>query len=59
MDSEPDSDMKNGYEAHLEDANAQIEAVSPADAARHLRDPGTVSLDLWSPREHERKGQAN
>ena len=51
--------MKNGYEALLEEANAQIEALSPADAARPLGDPGTVLLDLRGPRELERGGQAN
>jgi len=49
--------MKKGYKALLEEANAQIEAVSPAEAAERLREPDTVFVDLRDPREVEREGR--
>ncbi|MEP9371492.1 rhodanese-like domain-containing protein [Mesorhizobium sp. KR1-2] len=49
--------MKKGYKDLLDEANAEIEVVSPEQAAPLLDDPGTVFVDLRDPRELEREGQ--
>ena len=50
-------DMKKGYKALIDEANAQIESV-PAEAAKaKLGDPGVVFVDLRDPRELEREGK--
>ena len=38
--------MKKGYRELLDEANAEIEVVSPEEAATLLGDPGTVFVDL-------------
>lgn len=49
--------MKKGYRQLLDEANAEIEAVSPHDAAPLLDDGDTVFVDLRDPRELERDGK--
>jgi rhodanese-related sulfurtransferase len=49
--------MKKGYKALLEEANAEIEAITPAAAAQLLGDEGTVIVDIRDPRELERDGK--
>lgn len=49
--------MKKGYRDLLEEANAQIEAVSPEDAERMLGDDNYLLIDLRDPRELEREGR--
>jgi len=48
--------MKKGYRELLDEANAEIEAISPDDAAALLNDGDTVFIDLRDPREIEREG---
>jgi rhodanese-related sulfurtransferase len=49
--------MKKGYRELLDEANAEIEVVSPEEAALLLGDPGTVFIDLRDPRERDRDGK--
>jgi rhodanese-related sulfurtransferase len=49
--------MKKGYRELLDEANAEIEVVSPEEAATLLGDPGTVFVDLRDPREIARDGK--
>jgi rhodanese-related sulfurtransferase len=49
--------MKKGYKVLLEEANAQIEAVSPATAAQMARRDDVVLVDIRDPRELEREGR--
>jgi len=49
--------MKKGYKALLAEANAEIEAISPQEAAGLLNDPGTMLIDIRDPRELERDGR--
>ena len=49
--------MKLGYKALLDQANAEIEAISPQDAAVLLEDSGTIFVDLRDPRELQREGK--
>lgn len=49
--------MKKGYKALVEEANAEIEAISARDAAALLGDEGTVIVDIRDPRELEREGK--
>jgi len=49
--------MKKGYKALIDEANAEIEAISPAEAATLLADEGTVIVDIRDPRELERDGR--
>jgi rhodanese-related sulfurtransferase len=51
------SSMKKGYRQLLDEANAEIEVVSPEEAASLLEDDGTIFVDLRDPREVERDGQ--
>lgn len=48
--------MKKGYRALLDEANAEIEALSPLEAAELLGDDNTIFVDLRDPREIEREG---
>jgi len=48
--------MKKGYRALLDEANAEIEALSPLEAAGLLGDDATIFVDLRDPREIEREG---
>jgi rhodanese-related sulfurtransferase len=49
--------LKKGTKALLEEANAEIEAISPQEAAKLLGDEGTVIVDIRDPRELEREGR--
>ena len=49
--------MKKGYRQLLDEADAEIEAVSPAQAAVLLDDTNIVFVDLRDPREVEREGR--
>jgi rhodanese-related sulfurtransferase len=48
--------MKKGFLQLLDEANAEIEAVSPEEAAAALNDESTILVDLRDPRELEREG---
>src|SRR5882757_1376702 len=49
--------VKKGYRELLDEANAEIEVVSPEEAAGLLDDEDTVFVDLRDPREVERDGK--
>ena len=49
--------MKKGYRQLLDEANAEIEGISPEDAATLLNDENSVLVDLRDPRELEREGR--
>ena len=49
--------MKKGFRQMLDEANAEIEAVSPDQAAALLEDDGTIFVDLRDPREVEQNGR--
>jgi rhodanese-related sulfurtransferase len=49
--------MRKGYKALLEEANAEIEAISPKEAASLAGDENIVFVDLRDPRELEREGR--
>jgi rhodanese-related sulfurtransferase len=49
--------MKKGYRQLLDEANAEIEVLSPEEAATLLGDPETVLVDLRDPREMDRDGK--
>lgn len=49
--------MRKGYRALLDEANAEVVAISPTDAAGHLGKAGTVFVDLRDHRELEREGR--
>jgi rhodanese-related sulfurtransferase len=49
--------LKKGYKALVDEANAEIETISAADAAALLGDTGTVIVDIRDPREVERDGR--
>ncbi len=49
--------MKRGYRDLLDEANAEIDAVSPQEAATLLGDSETVFVDIRDPREIEREGK--
>ena len=49
--------MKKGYRELLDEANAEIEVVSPEEAAGLLDDEDTIFVDLRDPREVERDGK--
>lgn len=48
--------MKKGYKQLLEEANAEVEAISPSDAAGLHGESDVVFIDLRDPREREREG---
>jgi rhodanese-related sulfurtransferase len=56
-DTAAEAIMKKGYKDLLDEANAEIEVVSPEQAAPLLDDPDTVFVDLRDPRELQREGQ--
>ena len=49
--------MKKGYKDYLDEANAEVVAISPADAAALLGDAGVTFIDLRDPRELDREGR--
>jgi rhodanese-related sulfurtransferase len=49
--------VKKGYRQMLDEANAEIEGISPEDAAALLDDENSVLIDLRDPRELEREGR--
>jgi len=49
--------VKKGYRQLLDEANAEIEVVSPEEAAGLLEDDETIFVDLRDPREVERDGK--
>lgn len=49
--------MKKGYKALLAEANAEIEAIPPAEAAKLLGDDGVVFVDIREPAELENEGR--
>ncbi|HTV71286.1 MAG TPA: rhodanese-like domain-containing protein [Rhizobiaceae bacterium] len=49
--------MKKGYKALLAEANAEIEAIGPADAAALLGKDDVVFVDLREPQELDREGR--
>lgn len=49
--------MKKGFLQLLDEANAQIVAVSPEEATAALNDQNTILVDLRDPRELEREGR--
>ena len=49
--------MKKGFRALLDEANAEIEAVSPQAAAKLLGDESVALVDLRDPRELQREGR--
>ena len=49
--------MKKGHRQLLDEANAEIEVVSPEEAAALLEDEETIFVDLRDPREVERDGK--
>ncbi|MET3792608.1 rhodanese-like domain-containing protein [Aquamicrobium terrae] len=48
--------MKKGFRALLDEANAEVEAISPDEAAALLGDESVTFVDLRDPREIEREG---
>ena len=51
-----EDEMKKGYKDLLAEANALVEAVDPAEAARLHGVSNVVFVDLRDPREREREG---
>jgi len=49
--------VKKGFRQMLDEANAEIEAVSPDQAAALLEDDSTIFVDLRDPREVEQNGR--
>lgn len=49
--------LKKGYRQLLDEASAEIEGISPEDAAALLDDENSVLVDLRDPRELEREGR--
>jgi len=49
--------MKKGYKALVAEANAEIEAVSPAEANELAKRDDVVLVDIRDPRELERDGR--
>jgi rhodanese-related sulfurtransferase len=49
--------IKKGYKQLLEEANAEIETLTVADAITRFGDAGTVFVDLRDPREMDREGK--
>src|SRR3569833_2415911 len=52
-----DRTVKKGYRELLDEANAEIEVISPEEAAALIEDEGTIFVDLRDPREVERDGR--
>ena len=49
--------MKKGFRALLDEANAEIETLSPQEAAKLLGDDNVAFVDLRDPRELQREGR--
>ena len=49
--------MKKGFRALLDEANAEIETLSPQEAAKLLGDDKVAFVDLRDPRELQREGR--
>lgn len=49
--------MKKGYKALLDEANAEVTAIAPAEAAKLLGGDDTILVDLRDPREVEAAGK--
>ncbi|MCV0396655.1 MAG: rhodanese-like domain-containing protein [Rhizobiaceae bacterium] len=49
--------MKKGYKALLEEAEAQVTTLAPAEAAKLLGSEEVVFVDIRDPRELEREGR--
>ncbi|MEO3387408.1 rhodanese-like domain-containing protein [Mesorhizobium sp. CAU 1741] len=49
--------MKKGYKALLDEANAEIEAVSPTEAHEMAKSDDVVLVDIRDPRELDRDGR--
>ena len=49
--------LKKGYKALLDEANAEIEAISPQDAHRLADSDDVVLVDIRDPRELDREGR--
>ena len=48
--------MKKGYKQLLEEANAEVTAIAPAEALAFPQTDDVVLVDLRDPREREREG---
>jgi rhodanese-related sulfurtransferase len=53
----PMAAMKKGYKALIEEANAEIKAVSPAEAAELARRGDALLVDIRDVRELQREGR--
>jgi rhodanese-related sulfurtransferase len=49
--------VKKGYRQLVAEADAEIEAISPAEAAELASNGATVLVDIRDPREQEREGR--
>lgn len=49
--------MKKSFRDLLDEANAEIDAITPEQAAALLDEPGVTFVDLRDPREIEREGR--
>jgi rhodanese-related sulfurtransferase len=49
--------MRKGYKALVDEANAEIEAVTPAEAARLARNDDVLLVDIRDIRELQREGR--
>ncbi|MBO6716395.1 MAG: rhodanese-like domain-containing protein [Rhizobiaceae bacterium] len=49
--------MKKGYKALVDEANAEIETISPQDAAARVGDGNTLLIDIRDIRELQREGR--
>ncbi len=49
--------MKKGYKALLDEANAEVRAISPAEAAEMAKRDDVVLVDIRDPRELDREGR--
>jgi rhodanese-related sulfurtransferase len=48
--------MKKGFRDYLDEANREVETVTPEEAATLLEDENALFVDLRDPREIEREG---
>lgn len=48
--------MARGYQDYLDEANAEVEAIAPDQAAEMLQSADVIFVDLRDPRELEREG---
>ena len=48
--------MKKGFRDYLDEANREVETITPEEAANLLEDDGALFVDLRDPREIEREG---